>query len=230
MLSIALRIVDWFVPEQSRLSKSDLGRARTFVFTHLVGPATGASIVAFLFMADPSPGLSRRRDRCRNRQLLAASPVAAGDWKSPPGRDRLGSDADRGDSVRGLQLWRRQLAVPRMAADRARQRLLLPQRPAVDRSGDLRPERRGFHRDLVGGWRSSPPRSDGADVQCRHRVRHQRHPVYGLARDLLRPPPDVRNRPSSAKPSDIARRRNSSPRRGTRPKGRAARSRSFSPK
>ena len=57
MLSIALRFVDWFVPEQSRLSKSDLGRARTFVFTHLVGPATGASIVVFLFMADPSPGL-----------------------------------------------------------------------------------------------------------------------------------------------------------------------------
>ena len=57
MLSVALSIVDWFIPERSRLSKSDLGRARTFVFTHLVGPASGASIVAFLFMADPSPGL-----------------------------------------------------------------------------------------------------------------------------------------------------------------------------
>ena len=58
MLSVALPIIDWFVPEQSRLSKSDLGRARTFVFTHLVGPATGASIVAFLAVVDPSPGLS----------------------------------------------------------------------------------------------------------------------------------------------------------------------------
>ncbi len=58
MLSLALSIADWFIPEQSRLSKSDLGRARTFVFTHLVGPATGASIVGFLVMADPSPGLS----------------------------------------------------------------------------------------------------------------------------------------------------------------------------
>ncbi len=57
MLSMALNIVDWFIPERSRLSKSDLGRARTFVFTHLVGPASGAWIVAFLFMADPSPGL-----------------------------------------------------------------------------------------------------------------------------------------------------------------------------
>ena len=56
MLSIALRIIDWFIPERSRRSKSDLGRARTFVFTHLVGPASGASIVAFLFMTDPSPG------------------------------------------------------------------------------------------------------------------------------------------------------------------------------
>ncbi len=58
MLSVTLPIIDWFVPEQSRLSKSDLGRARTFVFTHLLGPATGASIVAFLVMVDPSPGFS----------------------------------------------------------------------------------------------------------------------------------------------------------------------------
>jgi signal transduction histidine kinase len=57
MLSIALSISDWFIPERSRRSRSDLGRARTFVLTHLVGPASGASIVAFLFMADPSPGL-----------------------------------------------------------------------------------------------------------------------------------------------------------------------------
>src|SRR5208283_974344 len=56
MLSVALSIIDWFIPERSRLSKSDLGRARTFVFTHLVGPASGAWIVAFLFMTDPSPG------------------------------------------------------------------------------------------------------------------------------------------------------------------------------
>ena len=47
---------DWFIPERSRRTRSDLGRARTFVFTHTVGPASGASIVAFLFAADPAPG------------------------------------------------------------------------------------------------------------------------------------------------------------------------------
>ena len=56
MLTQALRFIDWFIPERSRRSRSDLGRARTFVFTHLVGPTTGASIVAFLFMADRAPG------------------------------------------------------------------------------------------------------------------------------------------------------------------------------
>lgn len=53
-----LRLVDAFIPERSRRTKSTLGRARTFVFTHLVGPATGASILVFLFMADPDPALS----------------------------------------------------------------------------------------------------------------------------------------------------------------------------
>ena len=57
MLSIAVRSIDWFIPEQCRHSKSDLGRARTFVFTHIVGPTSGASIIPFLFMADPSPGI-----------------------------------------------------------------------------------------------------------------------------------------------------------------------------
>jgi signal transduction histidine kinase len=57
MVSAVLAFIDWFVPERSRRTKSDLGRARTFVFTHLVGPASGASIVVFLLMADPSPGL-----------------------------------------------------------------------------------------------------------------------------------------------------------------------------
>ncbi|MCX7899120.1 MAG: ATP-binding protein [Methylocystis sp.] len=56
-MSAGLRIVDWFIPERARRSQSDLGRARTFVFTHLVGPTTGISIVLFLIMADPSPGL-----------------------------------------------------------------------------------------------------------------------------------------------------------------------------
>ena len=57
MIALLLRSVDWFIPERLRHSKSDLGRARTFVFTHLLGPTSGASIVAFLFMADPTPGI-----------------------------------------------------------------------------------------------------------------------------------------------------------------------------
>ena len=57
MLQTSLRFIDWFIAEKSRRAKADLGRARTFVFTHLVGPASGASIVAFLIRADPSPGV-----------------------------------------------------------------------------------------------------------------------------------------------------------------------------
>jgi signal transduction histidine kinase len=57
MLRTSLRVIDWFIPERAKRSKSDLGRSRTFVFTHLVGPASGASIVAFLMLADPDPGL-----------------------------------------------------------------------------------------------------------------------------------------------------------------------------
>ncbi len=55
MLQFALRIIDWFIPERAKRTSSNLGRARTFVFTHLVGPMTGQSIVAFLFLADPNP-------------------------------------------------------------------------------------------------------------------------------------------------------------------------------
>lgn len=56
MQSAILEFIDWFIRERARRSRSDLGRARTFVFTHIVGPTTGASIVVFLFLADPHPG------------------------------------------------------------------------------------------------------------------------------------------------------------------------------
>ena len=58
MLAWRLRVLDTFIPERSRRTKTSLGRARTFVFTHLVGPATGASILIFLFMADPDPNFT----------------------------------------------------------------------------------------------------------------------------------------------------------------------------
>ena len=57
MLSKALTFIDWFIPEQCRRTKSDLGRARIFVVTHTAGPTSGASIVAFLVKSDPTPGL-----------------------------------------------------------------------------------------------------------------------------------------------------------------------------
>ena len=56
MLQAILRAIDWFIPERAKRSKSDLGRARTFVFTHLVGPVSGGSIVPFLLLADARPG------------------------------------------------------------------------------------------------------------------------------------------------------------------------------
>lgn len=56
MLPKVLRFIDWFIPERARRGKAELGRARTFVFTHLLGPTTGASIVPFLFMAESEPG------------------------------------------------------------------------------------------------------------------------------------------------------------------------------
>jgi signal transduction histidine kinase len=55
MLGTALRVIDWFIPERAKRTRSDLGRARTFVFTHLIGPVTGQSIAGFLLLADPRP-------------------------------------------------------------------------------------------------------------------------------------------------------------------------------
>jgi signal transduction histidine kinase len=50
------RFIDWFIPDSARREASELGRARTFVFTHLFGPTLGQSIGIFLYRADPSPG------------------------------------------------------------------------------------------------------------------------------------------------------------------------------
>ena len=61
-----------------------------------------------------------------------------------------------------LQLWRRQLSVPAVAADRAGQRLLLSQRLPDHRVGGLRRQRSDLHSDLVGERRPSHPRSAGA--------------------------------------------------------------------
>ena len=55
MLAKILEGVDWFVPQRSRNSKAALGRARMFVITHILGPASAISIIAFLHLADPEP-------------------------------------------------------------------------------------------------------------------------------------------------------------------------------
>ncbi|MDE2577685.1 MAG: hypothetical protein KGL46_02665 [Hyphomicrobiales bacterium] len=56
MGSPQFKYVDWFIPDPSRRSKADLGRARNFVFTHVLGPMSAFSIVFFLAAADPDRG------------------------------------------------------------------------------------------------------------------------------------------------------------------------------
>jgi len=53
-----LRYVDWFIPEEARRERSELGRARNFVMTHVFGPALGQSISVFLYLTDPVRGLA----------------------------------------------------------------------------------------------------------------------------------------------------------------------------
>ena len=56
MRGLLLRLVDHFVPQSSRNSKVALGRARMFAISHILGPASATSIMAFLHMADPAGG------------------------------------------------------------------------------------------------------------------------------------------------------------------------------
>jgi len=53
-----LKIVDWFIPHTPMHDRAELGRARIFVFSHLVGPTFSQAISAFLFFTDPSPGFA----------------------------------------------------------------------------------------------------------------------------------------------------------------------------
>jgi len=56
MIGAAINLIDWFIPASARLSKWDLGRARTFVVAHLAGSTGGLAIAVFLKNADPDPG------------------------------------------------------------------------------------------------------------------------------------------------------------------------------
>jgi len=51
-------IIDWFIPNEAKVERSEHGLARNFVFTHLFGPALSQSISLFLYLSDPHPGLA----------------------------------------------------------------------------------------------------------------------------------------------------------------------------
>jgi signal transduction histidine kinase len=51
------QFMDWFVPENARRERSELGLARNFIFTHVFGPLMAQSICVFLYVTDPHPGL-----------------------------------------------------------------------------------------------------------------------------------------------------------------------------
>lgn len=58
MLNFLLRIIDWFIPEETKFERSELSLARNFVFTHLAGPLLSQSISVFLYLSDPHPGFA----------------------------------------------------------------------------------------------------------------------------------------------------------------------------
>ena len=53
-----VRYLDWFIPAEAKLERSELGLAQNFVFTHLAGPALSQSISIFLYLSDPHPGFA----------------------------------------------------------------------------------------------------------------------------------------------------------------------------
>src|ERR1700760_3532373 len=53
-----VQIVDWFIPAEAKLERSELGLAQNFVFTHLAGPALSQAISVFLYLSDPNPGVA----------------------------------------------------------------------------------------------------------------------------------------------------------------------------
>jgi len=53
-----VRFIDWFIPAEAKLERSERGLAQNFVFTHLAGPALSQSISVFLYLSDPHPGFA----------------------------------------------------------------------------------------------------------------------------------------------------------------------------
>ena len=53
-----VRFIDWFIPAEAKLERSERGLAQNFVFTHLFGPGLSQSISVFLYLSDPNPGFA----------------------------------------------------------------------------------------------------------------------------------------------------------------------------
>jgi hypothetical protein len=49
ILNVSLQIIDWFISATTRSGRSELSRARNFVFTYLAGPLLSQSISVFLY-------------------------------------------------------------------------------------------------------------------------------------------------------------------------------------
>ena len=58
MWNSLLQILDWFIPEEAKRERTELGLARNFVFTHLLGPLMAQSIALFLYLTDPHRGFA----------------------------------------------------------------------------------------------------------------------------------------------------------------------------
>jgi signal transduction histidine kinase len=46
-----IRIIDWFIPAELRISTANLWRARIFVISHLLGPCSAIAILGYLYQA-----------------------------------------------------------------------------------------------------------------------------------------------------------------------------------
>lgn len=47
-------VIDWFIPEEIRLNRTDWALARTFVFTHIFGPLIAQPLWIYLYLISPS--------------------------------------------------------------------------------------------------------------------------------------------------------------------------------
>jgi signal transduction histidine kinase len=53
-----IKFIDWFIPPEAKLERSERGLAQNYVFLHLFGPLLSQSIAVFLYLSDPHPGFA----------------------------------------------------------------------------------------------------------------------------------------------------------------------------